>query len=299
MRVNKRMWSGIFLVVGLLVMVLVVVLVPQSSVTGDGVLNKFVFRSPGANRYSEHWVNLWVPKVWRTEDPTQRIPCRMEYGYRDAVPKAERKLIVYSHGNAEDLMSCAQFLRELSERLAMDVVTWDYTGYGLNALDSWEQTVDGVNASLQTVLDALLAQGYRLSNVLLWGYSLGTGPSTALAASLSRQNRALCGLILFGAYASILEVVKDHAPAWVVPWFSERWNSQEAIAEVTCPILLLHGQSDGLIPAHHSERLHRAAPAHQAQLVLFPNVGHTQFSWAEAMKEVCRWLQEKHIHRVE
>lgn len=294
------MWSGVLVLVGILVVVLVAVLVPQSSsVSRESLLDKVVFRSPGVNRYSEQWVNLWVPKVWCTDHPTPRIPCRVEYGYRDSVHKAQRKLILYSHGNAEDLMSCAQFLRELSERLAMDVVTWDYAGYGLNALTPWERTVEGVNVSLKTVLDALLAQGYLLKNVLLWGYSLGTGPSTALAASLSHQNEPLCGLILFGAYSSILDVVKDHAPAWMVAWFAERWNSQEAIAAVKYPILLMHGQSDGLIPACHSERLYRAAPAQQAKLVLFPNVGHTQFSWAEAMKEVCRWLQEKQIHSVE
>lgn len=288
-------WGSVLLMVGVLVLVLVVVLVPHPAADWDAPLNLAVFRAPGPNRYSEQLVNLWVPKAWRTDDATQRIPCRIEHGYRPSVPLAERKLILYSHGNAEDLMSCTQFLRELAERVGMDVVTWDYSGYGLNPAQKFERTTEGVNLSLKTVLDAVCERGYRRDHILLWGYSLGTGPSTALAAALSRRQETIAGLILFGAYTSILDVVRQHTPGWVAGCFEERWNSREAIAAVTCPILLMHGQSDGLIPAQNSQHLLQAAAADRAKLVLFPNVGHTQFSWMDAMKEVSRWLQENHI----
>lgn len=289
------MWGWLLLLSGVLLVALVVALVPQALVDWDSPLNLAVFRSPGLNRYSEQLVNLWVPKVWRTDDQSQRIPCRIEHGYKPSVPLADRKLILYSHGNAEDLMSCTQFLRELSERVGMDVVTWDYSGYGLNPTNKFERTAEGVNLTLKTVLDHLLSQGYRQQNLILWGYSLGSGPSTTLAAALSHRGTPPQGLILFGAYSSILDVVKQHAPLWTADWFAERWNSREAMASVKCPILLMHGQSDGMISSQHSERLFQAAPTGQAKLVLFPNVGHTQFSWVDAMKEVCRWLQEKQI----
>jgi pimeloyl-ACP methyl ester carboxylesterase len=197
-------------------------------------------------------------------------------------------------------MSCTFFLQELSDKLQMDAVTWDYSGYGLNPLDKFERTVDGLNLSLKTVLDHMVTSGYKMSNIILWGYSLGTGPSTSLAGSICRNNEptnSLMGLILFGAYSSIIDVVKDHA-APVADIFSERWNNKVAITTVKCPVLLMHGQSDGLISFKHSMKLKDACMNNgntNVSLVLFPNVGHTQFSWTEAMKEVTRWMEKNSI----
>jgi fermentation-respiration switch protein FrsA (DUF1100 family) len=245
----------VIFVMAIILLIFVCVFVPTAHVDAESPLNFVMFRSPGQGRYSEQLVNLWIRKSWRTDDA--KIPCRFESGYPSNVPVSNRKLVLYSHGNAEDLMSCTFFLQELSDKLQMDAVTWDYSGYGLNPLDKFERTVDGLNLSLKTVLDHMVTSGYKMSNIILWGYSLGTGPSTSLAGSICRNNEptnSLMGLILFGAYSSIIDVVKDHA-APVADIFSERWNNKVAITTVKCPVLLMHGQSDGLISFKHSMKL--------------------------------------------
>ncbi len=279
-------------VLGIILLVFLIVFVPAARIDYDSPLNLVMFQPPGQNRYSDQLVNLWVPKVWRMDD--KKIPCRIEHGYSPDVPLSARKLVLYSHGNAEDLMSCTQFLRELSDKVGMDVVTWDYSGYGVNPIDKFERSVEGINLSLKTILDDLLRRGYKLENILFWGYSLGSGPSTLLAAALSKRNEKFLGLILFGAYSSILDVVREKTHPKVAELFTERWNNRDAISDVRAPILLMHGQSDGMIPAKHSETLKQAS-GDRSKLVLFPNVGHTQFSWNEAMKEVCRWMSDNHI----
>jgi abhydrolase domain-containing protein 17 len=40
--------------------------------------------------------------------------------------------IIFSHGNAEDLNTCYGWMRRLSRELNVNVVGYDYTGYGLS-----------------------------------------------------------------------------------------------------------------------------------------------------------------------
>lgn len=248
--------------------------------------NFIMFQQPKSG-YTDQLVNLWVDKPWRVDG--KRIPCRWEQSYdQDTTPYADRTLIVYSHGNAEDLLQCMQFLQKMAHGMQCDVVGYDYSGYGLNEADHFERSTEGVNLTLQTVVDRMVTQGYRRQNIILWGYSLGTGPSLHMAAAMCQnQNPPRC-VILLAPYSSILDVVKDVVPESVASIFEERWNNVHSIAKVTCPILILHGQSDGMISHQHSERLIKQQP--NAKLILMPNTGHTQFSWPETIKEVRSWM---------
>ena len=274
----------VLLAIGIILIAMIVVFVPDY----DSPLNFVMFRSPGMNRYSSQLVNMWVDKNWRNDN--KKIPCRIEYGNEEK-PARERNIILYSHGNAEDLLSCVQFIREVATHFHMDVITWDYSGYGLNETDRFERSPEGVNLSIQSVFQHLTDKlGYKEENVILWGYSLGSGPSIHLAS----QRKNVLGLVLFGAYSSVTDVVKDHTHANVASLFTERWNSKATIAFVTCPILIMHGQSDGLIKPHHAESLQKANPTN-SKLILLPTVGHTCFTWSDAMKEVRTWMTEKQL----
>ncbi len=255
----------------------------------DSPLNFLLFQEPNAV-YSDQLVNMWVDKTWRPDG--KRIPCRMEKTASLAEPQ-DRRIVVYSHGNAENLLTCSQFIRELSGQMDMDVVAWDYSGYGLNEPDKFERTPAGINLSLQTIVEDLVGQGYRLKNMILWGYSLGTGPSTHLAASLSKKQSQTAGLVLMGAYASVLDVVEDQTSKDISQWFTERWSTKDVIGDVQSPILILHGQSDGLISVKHADIL--AERASNAKKVILPNTGHTKFHWGECAKEVKKWMKEKKI----
>lgn len=284
--------SFAFFVLVILAVLFVVGAIPQKIWTDyDSPLNLFVYQEPKAT-YTDQLVNLWVNKGWRSDG--ERIPCRLEQSATLTTPNSERLLVLYSHGNAENLLTCAQFVRELSERLETDVVAWDYSGYGLNKSDRFERSPEGVNLTLKTVYDHVTGElGYAPDRVILWGFSLGSGPSVALAAQLSQSQRPPAALVLFGAYASILDLVKEHTSPEVASLFTERWDSKRNIKAVACPILLLHGQNDGLIPARHAEILRAANP--KAKKILFPNCGHTKFGFADCVMHVRKFLTEQNI----
>lgn len=282
----------LLLLLTVLVILLAVGVIPTNCVYEcDSPLNYFLYQPP-STKYSDQLVNLWVDKTWRSDG--KRIPCRIEKSYEDSVPYEARKLIIYSHGNNEHLLTCAQFIRELSETVTMDVLAWDLSGYGLNDFDRFERTPEGVNLTLQTVYDYLVSQmGYAPENIIFWGYSLGSGSSTHMAATLSKKGVPPAGLVLFGAYSSILDVVKDKVSPELVKLFSERWNTKEMIGFVTCPILIVHGQSDGMIKASHADVLHANNP--KAKKVILPQNGHTKMHFGEAIKEVKQWCHENNI----
>lgn len=283
------MLGALFVLLALLfVFMLLVGIMPQKCLYDwDAPLNLVLYQEP-QNRYPDQFVNLWVDKPWRTDG--KRIPCRWEV-YDAEQPVEDRTLILYSHGNNENLIYCGEFMRQLSQSLHLDAVCWDYSGYGLNDPDRFERSADGVNLSLKTVLDHLVEkEGYRLPHIYLWGYSLGSGPSLLIASRLCQAGTPPQGVILFGAYASIKMVVADHTNENIANLFSERWNSAQNIKHVTCPVLILHGQSDGLIKIKHAEKLKKAQP--NAKLVVLPNVGHTTFSWGDSIHEVQKWMTD-------
>lgn len=283
------LWIVLFFVI-IFVLLFAVGFIPEKCVYDyDAPLNMIMYQEPSA-RYSEQLVNLWITKTWRSDG--RKIPCRYEQFRTDLSTPANRRIIVYSHGNAEDLLYCAPFVRELSEKLKIDVLAWDYSGYGLNTFDKFERSPEGVNLSLQTIINYLVDQsGYTISNIIFWGYSLGSGVSTHLAASLSKTGTPPAALILFGAYSSILDVVKYSTSPEIANLFQERWSNKDVIGSVSCPVLIMHGQSDGLIPSSHADVLASKQPF--ATKIILPNTGHTQFSWSEAIKEVRTWMESK------
>jgi predicted amidohydrolase/dienelactone hydrolase len=64
---------------------------------------------------------------------------------------------------------------------------------------------------------------------------------------------------------------------------------EDAAARITCPLLVVHGGRDRLVPAYHAERLAREAPG--AELMLYPDGSHGVTNHAfESRAAVADWL---------
>ena len=64
---------------------------------------------------------------------------------------------------------------------------------------------------------------------------------------------------------------------------------EDAAARITCPLLVVHGGRDRLIPAYHAERLVREAPG--AELMLYPDGSHGVTNHAfESRAAMADWL---------
>ncbi len=246
-------------------------------------LNYIIFQEPKTG-YPEQLVNVWVKKP---EPYSGFIPCTLEQ--TGVVPLDQRTLIIYSHGNGEDLGSCQILVKHLANALKVDVMAYDYSGYGANKFNSKERSAEGINATLRAVFEHAVAMGYQGKNIFLLGYSLGSGPSAAIAAEVNRKNQELGGLILFAAYTSITAVVADKSHNVIASMFTERWDTTRALRSVTSPVLILHGENDRLIGVKHARENHEANP--NSTLVVWPDTGHCSFGWYDLQKSIADWLK--------
>jgi hypothetical protein len=172
-------------------------------------------------------------------------------------------VVFYLHGNGGSLRQWwvnPKFWREQN----LDLFMIDYRGYGKSSgrIASQQQ----LEADVRAVWAKLAAQ-YAGKRHVFFGRSLGTGLAAALAAEVQPDLT-----ILVSAYSSMVQLAREHYP-WV-PTAMLRYplRSDEALARVKTPVLLLHGSEDPVIPPSHGRALQAAAP--HAVLALIEGAEH-------------------------
>jgi len=155
--------------------------------------------------------------------------------------------LLYAHGNAEDLGSTAPVLEEL-QRSGFAVLAFDYRGYG--ASTGGPTTASGATHDMETVYQhAVHSLGVQPSRLVLYGRSVGSGPATDLAARLP-----VGGLVLESAFTSAFVVMTRVS---LLPF--DRFPNLRHVRHVRCPVLVMHGTDDEVIPISHGRRLYEAA----------------------------------------
>jgi uncharacterized protein len=116
---------------------------------------------------------------------------------------------------------------------------------------------------------AFAAARYSADRMIAWGFSLGTGVAVALASE-----HPVGKLILEAPYTSTADVAASQFR--IVPvrlLMKDQFHSDQRIARVTVPLLIMHGDNDPAINISFGERLF--ALAHEPkQFVRFPGGGH-------------------------
>ncbi len=219
-------------------------------------LNFILLQEPRRS-YTDEIVTHWVKKPWKTNG--ERIPCHL--AKCDSSDGCANQYILYAHGNSADLLETVPLVKTLSHVLNMNVVSFDYSGYGLNPRDAYERSAEGMNQTLRAVWnDLLVRESIEPSQVYLYGYSLGSGPTLRLAASLTSENTPPKAVIVHGGFTSVLDVVGEQTHPRVAEFFHERWNNVESLSKLETPVLILHSKDDTVIPLSHAHRLRKCNP---------------------------------------
>ncbi len=215
-----------------------------------------------------------------------------------------RPVIIYSPGNAGHRGYRAEQLKRLSS-LNADVFLIDYRGYAENPGSPSEQAYlhdarfiwDALNDEFQ--IDS--------ARIVLLGESLGGGIATALASELSQEGTEPGGLFLQAPFSSLVAIAGERFPWLPVDWMmSDRYPSIERIPEVTCPITIIHGRQDSIIPFAQAQQLFEAAPEHSSAgisktFLEIPGAGHNDiFMMAEteylrALEKMLKPIRQKNI----
>jgi len=110
--------------------------------------------------------------------------------------------VLFSHGNAEDLGMIYDWFVSLAHSLKVNVLAYEYSGNGKSKSSSDERNT--VLTSEEKCYDDILAAYTYLTETLetppekivLYGRSLGSGPSIWLAAKTAVAGRSVAGVIL-------------------------------------------------------------------------------------------------------
>ncbi|CBI16912.3 unnamed protein product, partial [Vitis vinifera] len=153
--------------------------------------------------------------------------------------------LLYSHGNAADLGQMYELLSELSVHLPVNLLTYDYSGYGKSTgKPSEHNTYADVEAAYRCLEEIY---GVKEEDVILYGQSLGSGPTIDLAVRLSR----LRAVVLHSAILSGLRVLY---PVKRTYWF-DIFKNIDKIPLVKCPVLVIHGTADDVVDFSHGKQL--------------------------------------------
>jgi uncharacterized protein len=155
-------------------------------------------------------------------------------------------VIFYLHGNAGSLRGWGGEAAVYT-RLGYDVFMPDYRSYGKSegAISSEEQLSQDMQAAYRK-----LKESYAEEEIVVLGYSIGTGPAVRLAAT----NRPSL-LILQAPYYSLVDVMRQHYP--IVPTFllKYRFEIYKWIQRCSMPVVLFHGNRDEIISYQSSVKL--------------------------------------------
>ncbi|XP_068597407.1 lysophosphatidylserine lipase ABHD12 [Brachionichthys hirsutus] len=210
--------------------------------------------------------------VWHT------VPARMwraaqgkQGDWYQSMFSSAHPVVLYLHGNAGTRGGDHRVeLYKVLSSSGYHIVTFDYRGWG----DS-----DGSPSERAMTSDAVFLYDWlkqRLEDktaLYVWGHSLGTGVATNLVRRLCDRGTPPHALILESPFTNIREEARSHPFSMVYrhlpgfDWFfldsitdnNIRFASDENVNHISCPLLILHAEDDGVVPFHLGKKLYSLA----------------------------------------
>lgn len=170
----------------------------------------------------------------------------------------KRGVVLYFHGNADNLTRWGNYADRFVNR-GYDVWMYDYRQYGKSKGDFDENTFyDDAEFMYQQVLEQFPEQ-----QIVLYGYSLGSGIATKVAAE---HNPRL--LLLEAPYYTIPDVWWQQVPLYPYRQLLRyQFRTDQRIVRVRCPMHIFHGTNDGIVPYEQSLQLARLLHRNPSELI--------------------------------
>ncbi len=160
-------------------------------------------------------------------------------------------VVLYLKGNSKSIKGWGKFAVDFT-RNGYDVVMMDYRGFGKS---SGRRTQKALKRDVQLVYNKL-KEHVDEKHIIVYGRSLGSGLATKLA-SINHPRM----LILDAPYYSLTKVAGQFAPFMPLSWLMKYpLPTYKWLKYVRCPIHIIHGTDDKLIPYKTSLKLSKIQP---------------------------------------
>jgi len=189
-------------------------------------------------------------------------------------------VVFYLKGNSKNIKGWGKFAVDFTLH-SWDVIMMDYRGFGKS---TGKMTQQGMKEDVQAVYDRIKSNVDE-KYIVVYGRSLGTGLATKIA---SVNNPRL--LILACPYFSISNNIKRYLP-FIPLGLVLRYSmpTHKWMKYVKCPVKIIHGTNDKVIPMKSSIRLSKVNPKVTR---LYPIIGgghknlHNFEGYHRALKEI-------------
>jgi fermentation-respiration switch protein FrsA (DUF1100 family) len=185
------------------------------------------------------------------------------------VPPKAHHAMLYCHGNAGDIRDWVHAAPPFIEA-GCALFIFDYRGYGRSQGKPSEEGLyrDG-EAAWEWLQKRAEKEGLPAS---ILGKSLGS--AVAIHAAIKNPPTSL---ILDSAFTSMREVVAANAPWIPGAAIPPLYESIERVPALTCPVLVIHGGRDTLVPLAHGHRIYDRLLAPK-RLMVIEEAGHNDIS---------------------
>jgi pimeloyl-ACP methyl ester carboxylesterase len=184
-----------------------------------------------------------------------------------------KKMLLYLHGNNEDIQTSASYRQWISNNININVLTCDYPGYGFSSGDPSEE---GMHHAALAMLDLATSRlKHSPADIIVIGKSIGSTPAIGLAVNSYCHD--LCGLILLSPVASGVRCLSlsTRLPKYIVAQLDGLvLPNIRYIGQVMCPVQFVHGLQDDMVPCSNSQALIDAYAKHLYTEPVFVDAGH-------------------------
>lgn len=197
-----------------------------------------------------------IPPVGRTAPAAAGLPEAEEHVLTTSdgekviawhVPaKPGRPVILYFHGNGDFLAGRISRFKAMTAD-GTGLIALSYRGYAGSSGSPSEQGLLRDAAAAY----AFTTARYAPERIVAWGFSLGTGVAVAIAS-----DHRVGKLILEAPYTSTADIAASSfrfVPVRLL--MRDPFHSDQRMARVTVPLLVMHGTNDLAIPIAFGERL--------------------------------------------
>ena len=165
--------------------------------------------------------------------------------------------VLFSHGNQCTLGTLYPMLIDLCSQLKCNIISYDYSGFGLSEGKATEKHLYSDAEDIQTFIKDILM--IKEKDLLLFGHSIGAAP-TIHYSNLKNQT-SVAGIVLLSPVLLGTEFTKE----------KKEKDFLNKYLNTDCPHLIIHGKLDDYVPYTFSENLSKQLPN---VYVWFPKIGN-------------------------
>ena len=175
--------------------------------------------------------------------------------------------IIYSHGNSGDLGSCLLEYYDIAIHTNCMVVSFEYPGYG--ECKNQPMTESNFYKNLKmTYYFVKKILGFKSHQIILYGFSLGTGIMFEIAC---KKEYSAAGLILQSPFLSIVRTLYNIKTTK----YFDLFNSCDKAKNLCIKTFFIHGNKDNIIPYIHGRILAKLIPQkYYYDFLTVKNAGH-------------------------